>query len=260
MNEQPVTPPELPEEVWEKTVRETAREFPYPPTPDVASAVRRRLSRSRSPRPILRAVAALVLIALVITLTVPEVRATLLEFIRIGAVQIFLSEPTATPTRQATQTPFGPVRYASVLELPGETTLADAQANVPYPILLPDYPSDLGAPDRIFVQPATTTPLLTLVWLVPGQPDQVRMSIEVLTKDMAATKYDTMGTGQSVQVNGDVGYWMTDAHRVVYYYDRNEWERDVQANVLIWEADGFTYRLETIEPLNEALVIANSLK
>lgn len=256
MSEQPVTPPETPEEVWEKTVRETAREFPYPPTPDIASAVRHRLRRSRSPRPIFRALAAVLLIAVVVMLVVPEVRAAVLEFIRIGAVQIIRGEePTPTATPFATRTPSGPMHYASVLGLPGETTLEDAQARLPYVIPLP---ADLGIPDRVFVQEARI-PLLTLVWLVTDQPDQVYMSLEILSSEMAATKYDTRGTGQSVQVNGQVGYWMTDAHRVVYYYDNNEWERDVLANVLIWEIDRLTYRMEIDAPLNQALQTAESI-
>lgn len=256
MSEQPVTPPETPEEVWEKTVRETAREFPYPPTPDIASAVRQRLRRSRSPRPVLRALAAVLLIAVVVTLIVPEVRAAVLEFIRIGAVQIIRGvEPTPTAIPRATRTPSGPMHYASVLELPGETTLEDAQARLPYAIPLP---ADLGTPDRVFVQEARI-PLLTLVWLVPDQPDQVYMSLEILSSEMAATKYDTRETGQAVQVSGQVGYWMTDAHRVVYYYDNNEWQRDVQANVLIWEIDRLTYRMEIDAPLNQALQTAESI-
>jgi len=256
MSEQPVTPPETPEEVWEKTVRETAREFPYPPTPDIASAVRHRLRHPRSVRPVLRALAAILLIAVVVMLVVPEVRAAVIEFIRIGAVQIIRGvEPTPRGTPRATRTPSDPNHYASVLELPGETTLADAQARLPYVIPLPD---DLGAPDRVFVREART-PLLTLVWLVPDQPNQVYMSLEILSSEMAATKYDTMDTGQAVQVNSHVGYWMTDAHRVVYYYDNNEWQRDVQANVLIWEIDRFTYRMEIDAPLNQALQIAESI-
>ncbi len=256
MSEHPVTPPETPEEVWEKTVRETAREFPYPPTPDIASAVRQRLRHPRSVRPVLRALAAILLIAVVVTLVVPEVRAAVLEFIRIGAVQIIRGvEPTSTVTPFATRTSSGPMHYTSVLELPGETTLENAQARLPYVIPLP---ADLDIPDRVFIQEARI-PLLTLVWLVPGQPDQVYMSLEILSSEMAATKYDPMDTGQAVQVTGQVGYWLPDAHRVVYYYDNHEWQRDVQANVLIWEIDRLTYRMEIDEPLNQALQIAESI-
>lgn len=258
MSEQPVTPPELSEEAWEKTVRETAHDFPYPVTPDIAGAVRRRLYRPRSSRPVLRALAAIFVIALVVTLAVPGVRAAVLEFIRIGAVQIFIGAPTPTATPQSTRTPFGPPHYASVLEMPGEMTFDEALTKVSYPIPLPAYPPDLGMPDRVFVQDSRT-PLLTLVWLMPDDPTQVRMSLEVLNEGMFASKYDTKDNGQAVQVDGHVGYWLEDAHLLVYFFKDEEWQRDVNAHVLIWEVDNLTYRLETNETLNEALLIAASI-
>ena len=79
---------------WEGRVQTLARAFTYPPTPD--------LSRSASPWPAAGssprwAWATVIMLALLAGLmAVPPVRAAVVEFLRLGAVRIFLAEPTPT--------------------------------------------------------------------------------------------------------------------------------------------------------------------
>src|SRR6476469_7712200 len=89
-----------PEDSWEEQLRDTARAFRYPPTPDVARSVRRRLQdeidtggyRARPRRrwiPISLGIAVL----LAALLAVPEVRAGIRALFRIGSIEIVLPTP-----------------------------------------------------------------------------------------------------------------------------------------------------------------------
>ncbi|MEZ4672493.1 MAG: hypothetical protein R3E39_31715 [Anaerolineae bacterium] len=259
MSERPVRPQA--EDHWERTVQETARHLVYPPTPDIASRLRGR--RVGAPRRKWRVALAFLLACAVVTLTVPQVQAFVLEIIRIGAIRVFLVEPTATPTRSpvSTRPPLPtPVRFASVLDMPGETTFARAQAVMNNRIKLPTYPPDLGAPDRVFLL-SQEVPLVTLIWMKPDDPPSVRLSLEVIENSIAGTKmYPADGQPQEVSVNEKRALWLPTLHELHYYGMGEEITRLVTTPVLVWQAaDGsLTYRLEADIPLEEAITIAES--
>lgn len=212
MSNQPNLTPSEPmdenSEKWEATVQETARHLVYPPTPDIAAAVRARLKsqpRSTFAHGLRLALAALLALA-VVTLAVPQTRAFVLEALRVGVVRIFFGEltPTATftvtspaspaPVGAATlrptstpRSPFTPI--ASPLDLPGETTLADAERQLGSLILLPTYPASIGAPDHIYAQEIGEGVVVTVVWVKPDDPTQVDLLLQVLNSQTVAAKY-----------------------------------------------------------------------
>jgi Domain of unknown function (DUF4367) len=259
MNEQPVNSDPQPEE-WEMRVQHTARAFPYPPTPDIAGSVRMRMARP--PRAISRRLAwaaILILVGLCALLAVPQVRAAVLEFIRIGAVRIFPQEPTATPGPTPTQPTPTPLK--SILDLAGETTLSKAQSQVKFPIRLPGYPPDLGAPDHVFLQDLGGS-VVVLVWMDPQHPDRVRLSLHQLEQGTFAMK-GAPRVIQSTTIRGHPALW-TDGPYVLQFMVNGHADYDmrrlVTGHVLIWEEGGITYRLETDVSLDEALKIAESLR
>lgn len=268
MTEPPfVTPTEGTGEDWETMVQETARHFAYPPTPNIVGSLRQQGERRLRPTLRLWRVAVAALLALVVvTVTVPEVRAFMLEIIRIGAVRIFLIEPTPSPTITPTGSAITaatprPTLLNSVLEMPGETRLATAQSVMNNQILLPTYPPDLGAPNHVYIQ-NLNAPLVTLVWTVPGAPEQVWLSLEVLDNDLVANKlYPFEGLRQEVQVNGRRAEWLVDVHEVWYFGGDKKFSRLVTRPVLIWQEsdNGLTYRLEADLPLDEAIKVAESM-
>ena len=86
----------------ETRLRNTARHFPYPATPDISrvEAVRRvtrRGGRSRLQWRIAWVAASVLVIILLAALATPTVRAAVLEFIQIGVVRIFQTAPTPLP-------------------------------------------------------------------------------------------------------------------------------------------------------------------
>ena len=132
----------------EEQVQAAARGFDYPETPDIARGLKRRWAGRPARRPGLPRLvwAAAILLAVIAgLLAVPRVRASVLDWIRLGAVRIFLVAPTPVPT-PAPPAAAGPtpVVIASLLDLAGETSLEQARKRVGIDLRLPDVPSRPG--------------------------------------------------------------------------------------------------------------------
>lgn len=255
------------DDAWETTVRDTARHFDYPTTPDISRQVRARLTQRRAPITLLKIAAAVVFALLIVATTVPEVRAFVVEVIRIGAIQIFVGQPTPTPVPTARPTasayPTSTDLYLqSALEMPNETTLEDAVAQLKSPINLPTYPVNIGKPNHVYVQQFKPGVLVTLVWTVPDNPDKIWLTLDILSQQMIASKfiYDD-GKHQSVKVNQTSAEWIPSAHEVVFFGNNQQITREVHGTVLIWsvgQTNKLTYRLEGASTLEEALQMAES--
>lgn len=259
-------------ERFEIKVQALAATFIYPPTPGIAATVRRRLSRP-APSRVRRLVVALAVIAalLVALLSVPDVRAGLIEILRLGAVRIFLVPPTATPTptlaplrpgitRTPTPTPKPTATpLPSVLDLAGETTLDAAQTSVKYPIPLPGYPEGIGPPDRVFVQ-QFDVPVIVLVWLDPTEPGKVRLSLHMVASDSFIFGKIEPKVIEETTVRGQPAIWAVGPYMLMRRNGNVDETRLITGQVLIWKEGAVTYRLETDEPLEEAKKIAESLK
>ena len=261
-------------ERFESRLRAAASSFPYPPTQDVAANVRRRLAGKRAPimrRRLAWAAVAFVL-AVAALLSVPEVRAAIVEFLQIGVVRIFLVAPTTTPvpTPEATvelvfEVPVTATPLAastllpSLLDLDGETTLDDARTRAGFSIPLPAYPSDLGSPDHVYLQDVGGS-FVVLVWIDPQQPDRVRLSLHLIGPgSFAAEKYQPTVIAQTT-VNGQPAVWAEGPYILRVRNGYIDERRLIEGHVLIWKEGDITYRLETDLSLEEAVKIAESLK
>ncbi len=264
------------DERWEAQVRAMARSFPYPPTPNLAGAVRRQRARPVPTRRLQLAWAlAIALVLIVGLLAVPQVRAAILDFLQIGGVRIFLVAPTPTPTptpaptstpasgAQAAGTPFPPTatprptttRLPSLLDLAGETTLDKAQAGLGASIPLPP---DYGLPDLVFLQ-NFGGPMVVLVWLDPAQPNRVRLSLHLLTCQDCATKIEPIRI-TTTEVNGNPAVWAEGPYMLQLRNRDFGPHRLIEGHVLIWTDGRITYRLETDLALEEAVRVAESLE
>lgn len=257
---------------WEEQLQTIAHTFPYPPTPDLAGAVQRHLTQqpsgrwpitvsSRFLRPAWVALLALLLL-LAGLLAVPPVRAALQEWLQIGAVRIWLVEPTATPTLQPkTPTPRPPpTPIASLFDLAGATTLADAQKKAGFPLRLPSYPTTLGQPDGVFYQ-EIGGPAVILVWVDPVQPQRAKLSLHILGPNTFVEKGNATRLAATT-VNGKSAYWTEGPYMLVYRRGSGtdfDIRRLVAGHVLIWTEGELTYRLETDDSMAEAVRIAESL-
>jgi hypothetical protein len=203
---------------------------------------------------------------------IPPVRAAVIEFIQIGVVRIFPAEPTPAPEGApqqefpstmspvtATPRPTSPPLLPFLESLAGETTLAEANRTVGYPLLLPSYPPRLGSPDHVFVQDADG-PMTILVWTDPKQPDEVLMSLHFLPPESWAIKKIEPALIQETTVNGQRAIWAVGPYPIRYANGNIDFIRMIRGHVLIWTEGEITYRLETDLSLDEAVRVAESLE
>ena len=268
----------------EEQLQLAARSFNYPPTPDIAGAVRERLARETrgipksSPtvrsRPRLAWVALAVVVALLLSLSVPEVQAFVRSILRIGSIEIVVETPTPAGTPGPTPINSDPTNMGltrvptlgpmSISDLMGETTLADLQSRLGRNILMPGDPPDLGLPDKVYAQYWAGT-IIILVWLEPGSQDRARLILYQVSSDAFGEKAAGETTFvQETTVNGKPAAWVTGPH-VLRFLDSSGYidmqaRRFVDGNVLVWEQAGTTYRLESALSLEEAVRVAESLR
>jgi hypothetical protein len=239
----------------EMLVEHTAKQFLYPPTPDLVAKRRIEQQRrfQRGTLDLRRTAGALAALLLVLAglLAVPEIRAQVAAWLRIGAVEIVIT--TATP----------PARFApgntlppSVLRFPGATTLEDARQHAGYPI---ELPAALGEPDRVFLVQAAR-PIVVLAWL--DESGELDVSLHLLPLGTYSVKM-TDAEVEEIEVNDEWAVWIAQPHWYLLRTgsgDDDEKSRQVMMHALIWEAeDGMTYRLETDRSLDEARRIAESI-
>lgn len=256
---------------WEQRLREAAGELPYPQTPDLQKrlraeampALQQRQSRTFAVRRAAFITAALLLL-FTIVIAMPPARATVLQWLRLGAVQITLQEPTATPTQ--TPSPTGthapatatPQPLSSVLDLAGETTLEAARRQVRFPIRLPSAPVELGLPDAVFVQDLGDQ-TITLVWVDPAQPRRVTLALQIMGPRAFVEKVKPRKV-QDTRVNGQPALWASGEYLLQSRDGDYSIRRLITGYTLIWTEDGITYRLETDLPMDAAVKIAESLR
>jgi hypothetical protein len=266
----------------DERLKEAARQFKYPPTPDVTGAVIKRLKSGSRPRPEIRSawvVASFLFLLLAVLFAVPGVRAEIVRFFQVGVVRIFPAAATMTTEPSLPQAPgistpmvvspitatpvFGttprePPYATTMSDIAGETTLEAAQARVPFPIRLPVYPAELGVPERVFLQEDGL--MVILVWSDPIDPQKARMSLhEIGSESILVGKFEPRVI-QETQVNGRYAVWVQGPYLVQLTNGLIEFRRTVEGSTLIWEEKNITYRLETDLSLEEAIKIAESLK
>lgn len=262
---------------FESRIQELAQNFPYPPTPRVDVKVMAKLRTRPAPRFASRRLAwgiAIVLALLAGLMSVPPVRAAVLEFIRIGVVRIFPA-PTQMPTGEVpfaptalpgamvpvTATP-GPTASSALIpelvQIAGETTLEIARERADFPISLPAYPGDLGQPNLVFLQNVDRQ-MVVLVWLDPAQPDHVRMSLHIVQAGSWLIDKFAPTVIEETTVNGQRAVWAVGPYPLLMKNHDMQLTRLIEGNVLIWAEGDLTYRLETDLSLEEAIRIAESL-
>jgi len=215
-------------------LRELGRQVEFPPTPDVASAIRGRLERRRPwRRPLVIALAVLV-VAIGAVLAVPPARTAILDWLGLRHVSI---------VRVDKLPPTDPIVH---LDLGRETSLA----RVPLWALVPD-----DKPDRVFVDGGT----VNLVW---GDPQKPRLLLTEFRGEAFIEKLvEPNDDVEAVKVNGRPGAWLEQPH-VVMFKDLRGRIRDESARLagktLLWQHGDVTLRLEGDLTKEEALRIARS--
>ena len=259
----------------ERELRELGSRIEYPPTPDLARAVRRRLEQgARTPRrrgfelptPSARwAAAAALLLILAVPVLSPAARETFSgPFVAKpaadgGGVAVESGDVAPRPSSPQKAEPIGagmgfgePITLREARERGGGDT----------PVLLPEA-MRLGEPDGVYALGSPGG--VALVYSSrPGLPPLgdtgIGLVLTELTGDLESTYLEETGSIarlEAVKVGGERGYWISDGRRLAPP-DGSTWHP--RAGVLLWEREGRALRLEADFPRKEGIRIAESTR
>jgi hypothetical protein len=264
----------------ERELGELGARIEYPPTPDLAREVRRRLEESgeertprrgwfRLPDPTARwAAAAALLLVLAVPVLSPDTREVFSSWFVAGQTAdgggpsgVAVESGDAAPRQSSTEeaSPIG------TNEGFGERiTLHEARAGEEPPILLPEA-MKLGAPDEVYaLDPPSEGGVALLYRSRPGLPplgdSGIGLVLTERTGDLESTYFGEIQSVrrlEEVNVSGKRGYWIPDARHLVSPVGRTWHPR---ADVLLWEQEGRALRLEADLSKREAIRIAESTR
>jgi hypothetical protein len=268
------------------------RHIAYPATPDIASRVRSALEIDatdhhapisgahrgllppflipRSSR--LAFVAVCLLVVIVASLALfPDIRTAIADRLGLRGVQIsWLNEAPSPP----------PTPVGAELKLGRPVTLAEAQAAVDFPVLAPTA-AGFAAPQEIYVAGAGADAMVSFVY--PATPDLPAASETgagaLLTQFAGRSERSLIEKGlhgpsesgdpetllEPVNVRGEPGFWISGAPHAVFFVCSGAGEcrqepYRLAGDVLLWEYEGVTIRLESGLPREAALAIAESVR
>jgi hypothetical protein len=226
----------------ETALRQLGREVAFPPTPDVASAIRGQLDRPRfRHRRVAIALVSAVVVAIGAAFAVPQARTAILDWLGLRNVSVVRVEKLpAVPAH-------------GNLDLGQRVTLDAAKRRAPW-LLVPD-----GTPDSVWVNESLPGGKVSLLW---GTPSNVRLLLTEFTGRTYVEKV-IQGDTQVERVKiGSAGVWFQGPH-VVMFQDRDGRFRESHArlarNTLVWQMGDVTLRLEGGLTKDEALRIARTV-
>jgi hypothetical protein len=238
----------------ELQLRELGAGLDFPATPDLARSVRARLAERRSwwrgpsRRRALAVALAILVVAAAAVMAVPSARTAILRFFHIGAVTVERVE-TLPPARER------PLTTGLGRPLPPEV----AARRAGFTMLLP--PLD-EPPERVYVRAGVLQATLldvpdvgTVLLTEMRGGNQMGLAKKIVDRQTNVT---------SVSVNGSFGIWITGAPHVFLFEDQTGRVQEVTTrlagNVLVWEQDGLTLRLEGELTKARALELARSIR
>lgn len=260
----------------EQALAALGREGFFPPTPDVASRTRQRLEGQPPPpvslprrRVVWLAAAALLLLILGTLALFPEARTAIANRLGLRGVTITVLDELPTPA---------PSPSGASLDLGRALSLAEAEEAVSFPLFVPSAPGFGDAP-RVYLRgvgssvmvsfvyptggdlPATQAPGVgALLSQFRGEPDRA-----LIEKGLRGGDADPATSLEAVTIAGNRGFWITGAPHAVFFvcYDVGECRQEparLAGNVLLWERDGVTLRLESALDKDTAIAVAESVQ
>jgi len=213
-------------------------------------------------------IAALLLIALLSGLVLfPEARNAIAD--RLGLQGVLIRWVDEVPTPE-------PSQVGAPLLLGRPVTLDEAQAAVDFPVRVPTAAS-FHTPDEIYLLDRDKGTMISFVYPAgPGLPASDETGVgALLTQFRGEADRGLIEKGlpddgarathlEAVAVAGEPGFWISGAPHgfFVVCYDVGECREEryrLAGNVLLWEQDGVTLRLESALSLKDALAIAESV-
>lgn len=243
----------------------------FPETPDIVSALNlqdaTRPSRDsgttprRMHRPRWRAVAVAAVLLGFIVFALPGTRSTMASWFDFGGIRIEVGSKDEKPW-----TP--PTSIGGTLLLGEQISIEDAAIAAPFEIVAPSDQQVTGAPETYLLERDGAVIVSLLYPTSPMLPEIGTTGVGLLLMQIDSPERAAMLVKRSmneqspvpVTVNGQTGTWIAGGTLTVEpVYESGTFERS-SGNVLIWDQDGVTYRMESSLSLNDALAVAESLR
>ena len=253
---------------FEKTMRAIGRAIDYPPQPDIAGAVRRRITTSpRRPtfaarvlstlrRPVAAGLAAALALTIFVVVWEPA-REAVAGWLGLDDVRITYEKPPPRPV-------------GAHLDLGDRVSLTEGERRVSFHVLVPGA---LGAPDEVYFDNRVPGGMVSLLYTArAGLPEAgsegaglILSEFEADLRDsemfMKFVRFDT--TVAEVTVRGVTGYWIAGPHQLAYIDaegDESFQESRLSAPALVWQEGGRVFRIESGLERSRVLEIAGSLQ
>jgi hypothetical protein len=241
-----------------------AEDIQFPQSPDFATS----LTAHLTPRPVrvdwrhrVLLVAAVIVIVIAATLAIPDSRTAIANWLGLGGIRIeFVDELLDRDDRVAIDSSLivgEEIDIEDVSLWPGNTVMTLPNAKV----------------ERAYIRTDNSAKTVSLFYL-PGDdlPEIGETGVGALLMQFDSPKSFTLMIKQSgfpedgtfTQVGEDEGYWVPSGNLIAIPYDPQdafglESVSRETGNVLLWQADGITYRLETNLNRVQAVALAKSL-
>ncbi len=223
---------------------------------------------TRTVRPTNWLVAALILLAIAGALVLfPQARHAIAD--RLGLQGVLIRWVDEVPTPQ-------PSQVGAPLLLGRPVTLDEARAAVDFPVRVPTA-SGFTAPGEIYLLDQDEGAMVSFVYpAAPGLPASNQTGVgALLTQFQGEADRGLIEKGlpdegaqetqlEAISVAGQPGFWISGAPHGFFFvcYDAGECRQEryrLAGNVLLWERDGVTLRLESTLSREAALAIAASI-
>jgi hypothetical protein len=240
----------------ELQLRELGARIEFPPTPNLAGAVRGRLAAEpmRHTFALRRTVViavAVVAVSVAAVMAVPQARTAILDWLGLRGVTI-----ERVPTQ-----PTAPV--AADLRLGDRVSLAEARRRAGYRVLVPRT-ADLGSPEVYYAAGSSGSQVGFVYRSETGVHLFITEFKGSLNRDFIEKSAGPETTIERVTVHGEPGFWLEGEPHEFYYVDEHglpilETVR-LAGNTLLWTQGALTLRLEGELTKAEALRIAESTR
>jgi hypothetical protein len=231
----------------------------FPPTPDIAGAVRRRLAEAPPRGFALRRALVLGLAVLAVAvgavMAVPQARTAILEWLGLRGVTI-----ERVPTK-----PEAPPAEETNLALGEPVTLAAARSRADFPLLVPTL-QGYDDPDRVFVRAPRDGGQVAFVYRTGERVRVLVMQFRARIEANLIQKSAGPGTTiEEVTVRDKRGFWLKGEPHEFVYVDQVTGEPIFESarlatNTLLWQVGEVTLRIEGELTKQEALRLAESMR
>jgi hypothetical protein len=240
----------MPDHDLELALAGCGRELAFPATPDLVSAVARRLEAVQRPR---RTRRRMLVLAFALLLATAGVAAGMTAGLRGLGIAFVHKLPPVTP--------------GAGLNLGLQVKSGEAKTLAGFRIVMPGPP--LGAPDAWFVGNIDKARVVTLVWKPAKGLPPARRGISVLVTETPGSvdpifvkKLIGMGSQvDSITVNGVPGLWISGKPHVIIWSDDGAFRQQtvrLVGDVILWNRGGLLLRIEGARTQAEALRLARS--